>query len=134
MSMDAIIKHTSSRDTVYIINFWATWCAPCVEELPVFNKLKAHYKDKPVRVILVSLDFKENYPMKLGYFLDRKKIMPDVIWLTDTNPNEFIPKIDNRWEGSIPATIVVRPGTNKLFHEGQVTERQVIKMADKLLQ
>jgi thiol-disulfide isomerase/thioredoxin len=134
MSMDELIKRNSSKDTFYIINFWATWCAPCVHELPVFNDLYKRYADKPVKVLLVSLDFKEDYPMKLGTFLQRKKILPDVVWLTDTNPNEYIPKVDGRWEGSIPATLIIHPGKGvKEFIEGQVTEKQVARIADKLI-
>ncbi len=135
MSMDEIIRHNSSKDTLYVINFWATWCAPCVQELPVFNKLKARYAEKPVKVLLVSLDFKEDYPMKLGVFQQRKKMTPDVIWLTDTNPNVFIPKVDNAWQGSIPATIIIHPGKGfKKFIEGQVTEREIAGIVDGLIE
>lgn len=133
MSMDEVIKRTSSKDTTYIINFWATWCAPCVEELPVFNKLYLLYADKPVKVLLVSLDFKQDYPMKLNTFLQRKNIKPEVVWLSDTNPNVFVPKVDNAWEGSIPATVVVKPVTgSKKFIEGQVTEKQIVRIVEAM--
>ena len=133
MSIDEVIKRTSSKDTTYIINFWATWCAPCVEELPVFNKLQKRFANMPIKVLLVSLDFKQDYPLKLNTFLQRKNILPDVVWLSDTNPNVFVPKVDNTWEGSIPATVVVRPGTgDKKFIEGQVTERQIIGIVDEM--
>jgi len=133
-SAEDVIHHTSSKDTVYIINFWATWCAPCVGELPAFNALKRRYDRRPVRVLLVSLDFKENYPDKLALFLQRKNIMPEVAWLSDTNPNVFIPKIENSWGGSIPATIVVAPGQSfKKFIEGTITEREISKIVDGLL-
>src|SRR5436309_2400929 len=73
-SADEIIRHTSSKDTLYIINFWATWCVPCVQELPEFNRIKAYYENAPVKVILVSLDFKEDYPQKLARFIERKRL------------------------------------------------------------
>ncbi|MFI5196872.1 MAG: TlpA family protein disulfide reductase [Chitinophagales bacterium] len=133
-SAEEIIHYTSSKDTLYIINFWATWCGPCVAELSEFNALKARYADAPVKVLMVSLDFKENYPYKLARFLERKKVMPEVVWLSDTDPNVFIPKIDNSWQGSIPATVIVHPGKQfKQFIEGSVTERQIRKIADKVL-
>lgn len=129
-----IIENCSSKDTLYIINFWATWCAPCVAELPEFNALYNHYKGKPVKVLLVSLDFKEDYPMKLERFVERKKLLPAVAWLSDTNPDVFIPVIEKSWEGSIPATVIVHTGRQfKKFIEGSITARQVSAIADKVM-
>jgi thiol-disulfide isomerase/thioredoxin len=134
LSVDDIIHKTSSKDTVYIINFWATWCVPCVQELPEFNKLQKKYEGRPVKVLLVSLDFRDDYPNKLALFLERKRIQPEVVWLSDTNPNEFVPKVDNSWGGSIPATVIVYPGKqSKKFIEGQVSEKQVSKIVDQFL-
>ncbi len=45
------------NDTTYVINFWATWCLPCVKELPEFEEINQHFKDKKFKMILVSLDF-----------------------------------------------------------------------------
>ena len=133
-SADDIIHRASSKDTVYIINFWATWCAPCVGELPEFNLLESKYDKKQVKVLLVSLDFKGDNTYKLASFLQRKNITSEVVWLSDTDPNKFIPKIDNSWEGSIPATVIVAPGKNfKTFIEGTITEQQVSKIVDKVM-
>lgn len=134
MGIDHIIKENSSKDTLYIINFWATWCAPCVQELPAFNALHTEYATRPVKVLLVSLDFKEDYPMKLRTFLERKKILPQVVWLSDTNPNDFVPKADKSWEGSIPATLIIHPGKGyKRFIEGQVTDAQLRSIVNDVI-
>ena len=134
-SAAGIIHYTSSKDTLYIINFWASWCGPCIAELSEFNSLKARYADAPVKVLMVSLDFKEDYPGKLARFVERKRITPEVVWLSDTDPNVFIPKIDNSWQGSIPATVIVHPGKGfKKFIEGAVTARQISKIVDKVLE
>jgi thiol-disulfide isomerase/thioredoxin len=133
-SADGIIAHTSNKDTLYIINFWATWCAPCVHELPEFNALQKHYANMPVKILLVSLDFKEDYPYKLSRFVEKQKLTPEVAWLSDTDPNVFIPRIDNSWQGSIPATVIVHPGKGfKKFIEGAITGRQVSAIVDKVL-
>ena len=127
-----IIQRASSRDTLYIINFWATWCAPCVGELSEFNTLEKRYKNKPVKVILVSLDFKEDYnASKLEMFIARKRLTPEVVWLADTDPNVFIPQIDKSWQGSIPATVMVYPQKNyRQFIEGTITAGKIGRMVD----
>ncbi len=129
-----VMHVATSADTVYVINFWATWCAPCVQELPEFNAVYDRYADKPVKVLMVSLDFKEDYPNKLAMFIKRKNLRPEVAWLMDTDPNIFIPRIEETWQGSIPATLIVMPGRYKKFVEGQVTAAQLSGLLDKVLQ
>jgi thiol-disulfide isomerase/thioredoxin len=129
-----IMKRATSSDTVYIINFWATWCMPCVGELPEFNELQQRYSGKPVKVLLVSLDFKEDHTFKLTRFLQMKHIASEVVWLSDTNPDKFVPVIDKDWEGSIPATLILsKPGNFRRFIEGTITKEQVATIVDKLL-
>jgi thiol-disulfide isomerase/thioredoxin len=133
-STNDILRCAISKDTVYVINFWATWCGPCVGELPEFNRLYNYYSKKPVRIIMVSLNFKEDYPTKLASFVKRKKIKPQVAWLRDTDPNQFMPKISKSWQGSIPATLLINPGKNEeTFIEGIISERKVRPMIDKML-
>lgn len=133
-SIDDVIRHTSNKDTVYVVNFWATWCIPCVQELPEFGELFDRYASAPVKILMVSLDFKDDYPYKLERFVERKRLKPEVVWLSETNPNVFVPKVDNSWEGSIPATVVVQTGKQyKKFIEGQMTAREVSAIVDKLL-
>lgn len=133
-SADDVLKRISSPDTVYVINFWATWCMPCVQELPEFDDLANSYKGKPVKILMVSLDFKDSYPIRLQTFIERKKMLNEVVWLSDTDPNQFIPKIERSWEGSIPATLIVRPGKGRAFSERQVTAEQLKTAIDKALQ
>ena len=131
---ERIMQCTSSADTVYIINFWATWCAPCVQELPEFNALYDRYTGKPVKILMVSLDFRDAYPEKLQAFLRKKKVSAEVAWLSETDPNFFIPKIDESWEGSIPATLIIMPGHFRKFIEGQITAGQVARIVDGLFE
>lgn len=123
-------KRAASGDTTYVFNFWATWCVPCVEELPEFDLLAERYKNQPVKFIMVSLDFKESYPGKLAMFVQRKRMQQEVAWLNETNPNLYIPKIEDSWQGSIPATLIIRPGRMRRFVEGQITAAQLTKIID----
>lgn len=99
------LLHTKN-DTTYVVNFWATWCAPCVKELPYFEELTEKYDDEPLKVILVSLDFKRQVEKKFIPFLQKNKIESEVVLLLDSNEVEWIDKVDKSWSGSIPITIV----------------------------
>jgi thiol-disulfide isomerase/thioredoxin len=90
-----------------VVNFWATWCKPCVHEIPWFEKEVAALKDKGVRLVLVSLDFWEDYPQKIAAFAKAQGYQSTIIWLNETNADEFCPKIDKSWDGAIPVSVMV---------------------------
>lgn len=104
-------------DKTYVINFWATWCGPCVKELPYFEKLNAEYQDKNVEVILVSLDFPHVYDTNLKPFIKNKGLKSRVVALNDDNENKWINEIDTSWSGSIPATIIYNKNERKFFEK-----------------
>ena len=93
-------------EVVYVINFWATWCKPCVEELPAFISLQEKYQDKKVKVLLVSLDFSTKIKEQLIPFINIKKIKTEVILLDDADQNTWIPQVSEKWSGAIPATLI----------------------------
>lgn len=97
----------NDSDTTYIVNFWATWCAPCVKELPDFDSISKVYKDKKVKVLLVTLDFSEDLKTKVIPFIIAKKLFSEVVLLDEVNGNYFIPKISDKWTGAIPATLII---------------------------
>lgn len=107
----AVIKED---ENIYVINFWATWCAPCIKELPYFEKL--HTDNKKVKVILVSLDSRKDLEKKLIPFVERKKITAEVLLLSDKDYNSWLSKIDKDWSGAIPATLIIQ-GKKHLFAE-----------------
>jgi len=119
-------------DKVYVINFWATWCAPCVKELPYFEKLNSTYINKNVEVILVSLDFPHLYDKKLKPFIKEKKLASKVIALDDVDMNSWIPKVDKSWSGSIPATIIFKNDNSK-FYEQSFTYEELEKEVKQFL-
>ncbi len=105
----------ADNDTVYVINFWATWCKPCVAEMPYFEQLVADFADRPVRVVLVSLDFPDQIESKLIPFVRQRRLRAEVAVLLDERFNEWIPRVDASWGGAIPATHLHRGG-EKVFH------------------
>jgi thiol-disulfide isomerase/thioredoxin len=93
------------NDTTYVINFWATWCKPCVEELPYFTEAESDSKSNKVKFYFISLDFKKDLS-RLNAFLNNKKISSDVFLLDEPDYNKWIDKIDSSWQGNIPATLI----------------------------
>lgn len=113
-------------DHPVIISFWATWCLPCLHEIPYFQETVKKYQDENVELILVSLDFKESYPLRIESFVKKKNFQASFYWLNETNADHFCPKIDAKWDGSIPATLFVNNKTNyRKFYDRQLTPLQV---------
>ncbi len=117
-------------DTVYVINFWATWCIPCVKELPFFQEVHDTYSSKNVKVVLVSLDFPEKLESKLIPFIKNRNLTPQVVLLDDPNENTWIPKIDESWSGAIPATLIYSKN-ERTFYEQSFTKELLFKEIDK---
>jgi thiol-disulfide isomerase/thioredoxin len=114
--MKAEILTDLSPDTTYVINFWATWCGPCIKELPYFEELNALYDGQPFKQILVSLDDPKKLGSKVIPFLTKNKIESKVVLLADGKSNSWIDKVDPSWSGAIPITLILR-GKKKKFYE-----------------
>jgi len=113
----------SESDSLFVVNFWATWCMPCVKEIPYFEAVSKKYKNQKIKLILVSLDFRQDIDKKLIPFLEKHKLVSEVWFLNESNPNIFIPKIENNWSGAIPFTLFVRGSTGvKDYFEGSLTQ------------
>lgn len=101
-------------EEIHIVNFWAMWCAPCVKELPILQEYEK--KNPNVDVLLVSLDFPKDMETKLKPFLKEKGITSKVVLLDDPDANSWIDKINPKWSGAIPFTIIFNSKTRS-FHE-----------------
>lgn len=121
----------NKSDQVMVINFWATWCAPCIKELPYFEKLN---QNKLANVLLVSMDYDlDPNTEKVDRFVARKKLQSKVLILTESDPNSWIDKIDKRWSGALPATLVINSKTGKReFVQGELGEGELEKLVMKV--
>mgnify|MGYP003946621923 CR=1 FL=1 len=130
LTLDELDKRIQTgKDTVYIVNFWATWCAPCLKELPHFEKLGLTLKGQKAKVLLVSLDFKSKLNTAVIPLAKRLKLKNELFLLDEQNQQAYIQRIDENWSGALPATLIINKTKNKReFHEREFTYEELIKL------
>jgi thiol-disulfide isomerase/thioredoxin len=114
-----------SKGKVTLINFWATWCPPCVKEFPELVKLYNNYKEKDFSVVFISLDDKSDFDNKLIPFL-KKQNVDFVSYFGDfKDPMVLIDFVDKSWQGEIPFTLIYdKEGSMKAKFIGNKTYNQ----------
>jgi len=116
----------ATSDSILIINFWATFCKPCVEEIPDLIKFAKKYKKQKASLYLVSLDLEDYYPEKIKKFVAKKKYAAKIAWLDESNADYFCPLIDATWSGALPATLIVNNKMSyKKFYEKQLSSLEI---------
>jgi len=112
---DSLKKIVNARsDTATVINLWATWCQPCLEEMPYFINEQMQWHGKPVSFVFVSVDFpsqEENVKKKA---IDLK--LPGTVIQLEEKNNDWIDELDKNWSGAIPYTILILPGGKRIEH------------------
>jgi len=131
--LEAILHNKDNK--LYVVNFWATWCKPCVMELPDFMEVNKLYHQNPnFKMILVSLDLAKEAVSIVQPFIVKNKIDVDVYLLDDNKRmNQWIPAIDSKWSGAIPATVFYRNGVKLDFKESKMEKSELIKIISKYL-
>lgn len=125
-------KIVSPKDDItYVINFWATWCRPCVKELPYFERIHKKYRNQKVKVILIAV---EDTEQKIKKFIEKKKIQASVFLLDETKSDVWIPKVDKNWDGAIPVTLFINGKSGqRVFHQGDMTETALNKKLESII-
>jgi len=119
-------SYIAKADHPLIINFWATFCVPCVKEIPYFQSTTEKYKQQGVELVLVSLDLPDYYPARIASFAGKNGYKATIAWLNETDADYFCPRIDKRWTGGIPSSLFINNKTHfRRFYDRQLTEPQV---------
>lgn len=116
---DVVKYYENKTDGIYVINFWATFCKPCVEEIPYLIRISKKYALDDVKLLLVSLDLPAFFPDRIATYAAKNNFDAPIVWLDETNADKFCPAIDSTWSGSIPATLIInnKTGYRKFFEE-----------------
>ena len=124
-------KIAVSSGKIKIINFWATWCKPCIEEMPYFESVASDFGEQ-VELHFVSLDIIEDLSNVEG-LVRKRNITANTLLLNETKYDEFMPKINQEWTGAIPATLFVDEKGNEYFYEKSFSEKELSDLITGLL-
>jgi thiol-disulfide isomerase/thioredoxin len=115
-----------------VVNFWATWCKPCIKEMPYFEAAHAQYKDQPVRVILVSMDAVQDKEKRVLPFVQKRKLQSRLYLLDEPDGNTWIDRIEPKWSGAIPATMFFNNKRGQYeFIEREISEKELQELITK---
>ncbi|MFP4092745.1 MAG: TlpA family protein disulfide reductase [Cyclobacteriaceae bacterium] len=120
-----------SEKQIVVVNFWATWCKPCIKELPYFEALNNDFPQDELKVLLVSLDMEKEKAVR---YRDKKQLESEVVYLDETDFNQWIDRISPSWSGAIPATLLLAPGGNREFHEGVLTQKELYTLVNQFIE
>jgi thiol-disulfide isomerase/thioredoxin len=135
MKMNELLKMIDTVKTPLVVNFWATWCGPCIREIPWFEKTMKQFADKKIKLILVSIDYPDEYPANIAAFAKKNGYSSEIIWLNETDADVFCPKVDKTWQGTIPVTLMVNNKSKyRQFYNQQLPEQKLLQELQKLVE
>ena len=134
VKVSELAKTINESKTPLIVNFWATFCVPCIQEMPYFQEMARQYKSQNVSLLFVSLDLREAYPTKVNEMAKKLNLTSPVVWLNETNADYFCPKIDTTWSGGMPSSLFVNNATGyHKFFEDQLSKEKLEKEIQEMI-
>jgi len=134
MNITDLENYIATSDHPLIINFWATFCAPCNKEIPYFQSTVGRFKEQHVELVLVSLDLPDYFPQRIAAFVESHSYTARIVWLNETDADYFCPKVDPKWTGGIPCSLFINNKTHyRRFFDRQLTDVQVEPEIKKML-
>ncbi len=123
---------TQSGAQAVLVNIWATWCGPCREEFPDLLRLEREWRDKGLKVLLVSADLESEFP-SAKRFLAEQGVTFTTYWKAEKD-SAFMAGLDARWSGALPATFIYdRTGQLRAFWEGKADYAKLAEQVGAIL-
>lgn len=119
---DAVIEKLPSQNQTVVLNFWATWCQPCVEEIPSFIRLQQQHPE--INIVGISMDELDHEP-QVQIFARKHGMNYRVVLREGDDFEKMVNSIDPQWIGALPATFVFKNGTRVYSKTGLITEKEL---------
>ena len=111
---------SNNNGSVLVVNVWATWCLPCVEEMPDLVEITDFYESESVKIIGISIDYPEEIQSKILPFIKNNKLNFPIFVNDFKNDEALINFLNEKWSGAIPATFIYdKTGVQKEFLLGK---------------
>jgi len=134
ISITELESYINNSNKPLVVNFWATFCVPCIKEIPYFQSIIKNEYPAKIELLLVSLDLPSSYPDDISSFAKKRKFYSTIAWLNETNADIFCPRIDTAWSGSIPASLFVNNSSGyRKFYEKDISPEQLKKELKQLV-
>lgn len=135
VKMDGLLKMIDTSSVPLVVNFWASWCGPCIREIPWFEKQVAAFTKQKIKLVLVSIDYPDEYPKGIAAFAKKNGFRSEIIWLDEADADAFCPRIDTAWKGTIPVTLMVNNKKRyRQFFNQQLPEARLLQELQQLVQ
>jgi peroxiredoxin len=123
----ADLVHNNTKK-LRLINLWATWCVPCVEEFPQLVTLNRTYRDRGFELVSISTDDSAARSKALRFLEKNESSSPNFIFTGD-DKYKLMETIDPKWQGALPYSLVVEPGGKIIYaHQGAIDPEQLRKL------
>jgi peroxiredoxin len=125
-ALTKLVKNDSKK--LLLINVWATWCGPCVAELPEFITMNRMYRRRPFHLVTISLDTPEKDEETLKV-LKEKHVAATNYRSAIKDRDRFADLLDKEWPGPVPYTLIIEPGGKVLYRKSGAVEPLAVKRA-----
>ncbi len=112
----AIKLMNNNSEKLRLINFWATWCGPCVIEYPEFVNIQRMYMERDFEFISISVDKKDQKEQALKFLKDKNSALKNYLY-SGSDIYKLIEEMDEEWDGALPYTLLVEPGGKVVYRQ-----------------
>jgi peroxiredoxin len=118
----------NDTDKLLVVNVWATWCGPCVAELPEFVTMNRMYRKRNFQLVTISMDEPDQKDAALKTLKEQRVAATNYLSAV-TSRDRLADLLDKEWQGPVPYTVVIAPGGKVLYRKSGPLEPLAVRRA-----